>query len=600
MRSLRSLAWIALVLSIGCDGGTTPSDGGQTNDAGPPPRCADPSAQFVFPSPRWESSEGLVVPDQDAAGDAVRAQGWDDEIGAIDAWPRRPTLVLPLDRSATATDATRVHLAVRDGDAWREVDAPFSITLVTDRYVVVQPRDPFAPGVREVLIAFEDGVAGDARVLGACAGADPDPAYASAASEWPSDQTLELAMHLAIADSSAPLAKLRDRLAATPVLDVAASEAVALTELGEDAPSAEMAPHFAPRIVRGQLSLPDYRPAGGGPMTLADDGAPMSVGTTGPAFVVALPATGSAPYPVILYQHGGGGSPTDIFDFGGTLAAAGFAFVAIDLPEHGLRGPAGGGGELDFLDFDSPQHTRENFRQTVADHLAVLAGFDALNATIQTALGVEGALDRSRTFYMGMSLGAVSGSMTTATARGLTASALFVGGAGYPELLRYGLFAVAAQRTLRGGEPRPSVMLAVVETIADASDPLAYAQAAEDRSARPTPILFLQAIGDPLIAAEASDQWARAYGASLARPFDHEALGMTAVDLPASDTFAWTSGGPAATRVLVHNPMVEVQPTARHGALILQGYAEELVARCFSSARDDGSCEVVDTGFASH
>lgn len=540
------------------------------------------------------------MPDADAAGDAVRAQGWESELSAVAAWPRRPTLVLPLDRPSGGVDEARVHVAIGDGSGFTELDAPFTVSVIGDEYIAVQPRDPFPPGVREVLIALEVGVAGDAHVIGACADADPDPAYAAAAADWPGDQALDLAVRLAIADSTAPLASLRERLAATPVLTVTSSEAVALADLGDDAPPPEMAPHFADRIVRGQLALPEYRPAGGGPMTLDDDGAPHAQGTTTPALVIALPATGTAPYPVVLYQHGGGGSPLDVLDFGGALAEAGFAFVAIDLPEHGLRAPTGGGGDLAFLDFDSPEHTRENFRQTVADHLAILSGFDALNDAVSSALGVDVALDRTRTFYMGMSLGAVSGSMTTAVARDLVASALFVGGAGYPELLRYGLFSVAAGGILRGGEPRPTVTLAALETIGDGADPLAYAQAAEDRASRPTPILFLQAIDDPLIAAEASDQWARAYGASLARPFDHEAVGLAEVDLPVSDTFSWPGGGEAATRVLVHNPMAEVQESARHGGLILTDYAEAMVVHCFTTARDDGSCEVIDTGFADH
>jgi hypothetical protein len=251
-----------------------------------------------------------------------------------------------------------------------------------------------------------------------------------------------------------------------------------------------------------------------------------------------------------------------------------------------------GGAELDFLQLDSPLATRENFRQAVADHLAVLNGLAALEATIEAELGVVDALDETRRFYMGMSLGAVSGSMTTASSRGLIASALFVGGAGYPELLTHGLFEVAAARVLRGVEPRPSTMLAILETIADAADPLAYGLAAEDASAR-TPILFLQAVNDPIISHEASEQWARAFGASLARPVDHATEGFTELDLPAQNNFE------GVTRVLVHNPMNEIVPSARHGALILTDYAQAMVTRCFVSARDEGGCEVTDTGFGS-
>ncbi len=238
MPSLRSLSWsLVLVLAIGCGSGPSPADGGlpadsgpSQSDAGPPPRCADPRTTFVFPSPRWETSSGLQVPDADAAGDLIRTLSWEDEVAGVDAWPRRPTLVLPLDRSSDAVDPTRVHLAILDGGNWREQDQPFTVSAVADGYVSIQPRDPFPPDVREVLIAMETGVAGDAHVIGACAGSDPDPAYATAAGDWPGSETLDLVVHLAIADSTAPLAHLRERLASSPVLTVRSSEAAALAD----------------------------------------------------------------------------------------------------------------------------------------------------------------------------------------------------------------------------------------------------------------------------------------------------------------------------------------------------------------------------------
>ena len=592
-RRLAALAALSLGLAASCDGGVTPADAGA--DAGPPLTCADPATRWAFPSPRWEASGGLVVPDQDRAGDAVRSIGWEAELEAVAGWPRRPTWIVPLDREATEADATKVRLAIRESDGWREVDAPFTATLLEGEHLAVQPRDPFPAGAREVLIALEPGVAGQARALGVCDGA---AAHEQAAAEWPGARALELVMRLSIADATLPLSRLRERLAATPALIVREHEAVELTSLGDAAPPAAAAPHFAARIVRGQLELPEYR-AEGGPWTLDADGGPIVQGTTSPGFVVALPSAGAAPYPTVLYQHGGGGSPIEVLQVGGALAEAGFAFVAIDLPEHGLRRPPTGGGELSFLDFESMERTRENFRQTVADHLAVLGGFEALNEAIEAELAIAGALDPARTFYMGLSLGGVSGAITTAVSRGLVASALFVGGGGYPELLRHGLFSVLAARILRGEEPRPTVMLAVVETIGDAGDPLAYAQAAEDRAAAPTPILFLQAVDDALVSAASNDQLARAFGASLARPFHHEVDGLSPVDLPASDTFAWAEGGEAATRVLVHAPMREVPAGQRHGALIALDYAQAMVTHCFRGARDGEPCEIIDTGFAS-
>ncbi|HUS64666.1 MAG TPA: hypothetical protein VMZ28_09005, partial [Kofleriaceae bacterium] len=336
------------------------------------------------------------------------------------------------------------------------------------------------------------------------------------------------------------------------------------------------------RVLRGLLDLPDYRVPGGA-WALAPDGAPAVASTTSPGFVVTLPPTGEPPYPTVLYQHGNGGEPLEVMSQG-ALADAGFAFVAIDLPEFNDRAPADGLDVLSFLDFDSMARTRDNFRQTAADHLAVLAGFDALNDAVATELGVDGALDRSRVFFMGNSLGAVSGGLTTAAARGLSGSALFVGGGGYPELLSQGIIAVLASPALAGSDPRRETALALVETIGDAGDPIALAAGAEEG----LPVLFFQAVDDALVATAASDQMARAYGARLARPFDHAVAGMDEVDLPATG------------RVLVQAPMNEVPVNDRHGLLIVTDYAEEIVEHCFTAAAAGDPCEVIDTGFADH
>ncbi len=586
------------LLLVACDGGGGTDAGPAPTDAGEevPPICADATAVFAFPSPAWIGADGLVVPENDRAGDAVRALDWAAEVATLDAWPLRPTWIVPLDRDAGAIDASRARVAVDDGSGTFEaLDVPVIVENPSPRTLAVTPRDPLPPGTVEAILALAPGVAGEARGLAVCDGGAPHSEQVAAAATIGGE--VDVALRLAIANGAAPLVALSERLAAAPVLVVESAASASVADLGDAAPSAEDAPRFAPSYLAGVLALPEYR-RDGAAIELGADGVPVASGTTRPRFVVVLPATGSAPYPVVLYQHGGGQSPLDVFRIGGDLAAEGFAFVAIDLPEHGNRAGAGGGDDLDFLDFDSPLATRENFRQAASDHLAVLTGLAAIEASIEATLGVSDALDETRRFYLGMSLGAVSGSLTTASARGLVASALFVGGAGYPELMGHGLFAVAASRILRGVEPQPSTMLAVVEAIGDGADPLAYGVAAEDRGAPPMSILFLQAVDDPLISHRASEQLARAFGAVLARPIDHEAPGMTEVDLPVRDTFAWPGGTERATRVLVQSPMTEIPASQRHGALIGTDYMRALVARCFTSARDEGSCEVVDTGFA--
>ncbi|HUS63119.1 MAG TPA: hypothetical protein VMZ28_01205, partial [Kofleriaceae bacterium] len=108
-------------------------------DAGP--SCADPATRWAFPSARFWSNAGLVVPDGDLAGDLVREIGWVDDLEAVTHWPRRPRIVVPLDGEADTADASRVHLAITSSAGWSEVDAPFDAWISIDRgdaYLVLQ------------------------------------------------------------------------------------------------------------------------------------------------------------------------------------------------------------------------------------------------------------------------------------------------------------------------------------------------------------------------------------------------------------------------------------------------------------------------------
>jgi alpha-beta hydrolase superfamily lysophospholipase len=390
---------------------------------------------------------------------------------------------------------------------------------------------------------------------------------------------------------------LDTRLASSPALEVVEAVATSRADLGADAPDDETSAALRFPVASGHLRLPEYR-RGDEPMVLGADGAPEPDGVTEPGFLVVLPARGTAPYPVVLFQHGGGQSPRELFRFAGPLARAGFAFVAIDLPEHGHRAPPGGGSDLSFLDFERPLRTRENFRQAAADHLAVLTGLDALEAGVGGALGVSepDLLDGTRVFYMGLSLGGITGSLTSQVSRELSGAALFVAGAGYPELLQYGLFTAPISRVVRSPQPLPWALLGAVSIALDGADPFAYAQQVDDLAAPPIPVVQLHAIDDPLISDEASEQWARAFGATLVRPWHHEVATLTAADLPHADGFV--RGDARATRAYVQCPMPGVPSAGRHGGLIRTTYAQELVAHCFAGVAQGGACEVIDTGFA--
>jgi dienelactone hydrolase len=577
--------------------------GGDDEVAGAP-LCANPATAVAFPSPAWHQGDNLSPPPGDGAA-AMIAEArpvWLEQMAQLDGWPRLPDIVVPLSGPASGVDAAQLSLFVADADGWRRIeDASFDLRHETDPpSLIARPQLPFAPGSHEVIVGFGAGAATGAQPLAAC-GADgqPHPDYATAAAELPPDAKVELALRIKLARANDMLPALGQTLEGSPVLSVESVEARDLDSFGDAAPPTAAKAVLAATAAAGVLALPDYRGTASA-FDLDADGLPIAAGTTRPGFIVALPATGTAPFPFVLFQHGGGQDKVDFFQLAEPLAAAGFAFVAIDLPVHGNRAGSGGGGDLDFLLFDDPLATRENFRQAVADHMAVLTGIEALNAALAPVLGVSDALDPDRSFYVGLSLGGISGSLTFASSPRLQAGALFVAGAGYSELVSHGVFSVLFNDVLQRPPVASAVVLGALATLLDGADPASYGRHIEDRSQAARPALFMQAIDDTIVSMSTNDRLAGSYGAALALPSHHSVEGMTELSLPASDNFSWDAGGAKATRVLVHNPMAEQTAAERHGALIALDYSQRLVAHCFSTLLASGSCEVIDTDFDAH
>ncbi len=593
-RFTRSLAAAAvLVLAAACSADTgTPSPAAV--DA-----CADATKVFAIPSPAWQQGETLTPP----AGDAVArlldeaVPGFRPALPQLDGWAQRPMFLVPAQGAVSAVDPSRVVMyATSPRGAAAPQPVPFEATIAADgASVTLKGRDPLLTDARDLVLAIPRGAFTGGAPLPAC-GADgrPHPAYAAARAALPAGADLALAIPFRRATTPLALPKLWDRLAARPALTVSRVETKPPASFGV-APGVEA--KLDPRIAVGLLDLPSYVDDAG-VLQLDAEGAPRAIGVTRPGFLVALPATGTGPFPVVLFQHGGGGDKTSALGLAGPLADAGFALVAIDLPHHGDRAKEPGGSGLDFVDIAAPLKTRDNFRQASADHMAVLTGLGALDAALAPLFGGAKVLDPQRAFYMGISLGGITGSLTFASAKTLRGAALFVGGAGFGDMVSGGLFSLLAGGIRSREAPDRDALLVALEALLDGADPLAYAQRVEDRAARPRPVVLFQAVADAVVSARASDQWARAFGASLARPFEHEVTGMPVVALPAKDTFAWAGGAERATRVLVQAPMKEIPPLEHHGALVAQGYAQRMVARCFATVLSTGSCEVVDTGFA--
>lgn len=555
-------------------------------DAGPPPTCADGAEVAVFPTPMWVGADGrLQVPDGDRIAAALESRpSWIAQVSALTGFPRRPTVVVAL---VGEPDVEPEDVRFHDADGV-DLERPAVVRALPAEpggspSLAITPLDPLPAELSEVIVSIAGDALPGSHVLPTCdASGEPHPAHAEAAAavggaEW--------AMRVPLSSVASELPALGAALSTAPALTVAEADAIDHADLGELAPTPDVAALLAPRAVDGVLELPAYQGADG--RFVVEGGVPRAQGVSRVGFTVLLPATGEAPWPVVLYQHGGGQHRHGVAGMAGPLAEAGFALVAIDLPAHGERAPEGAeGGDLDILVFDDPLRTRDNLRQASADHLAVLTGLPALSDAVAAALGLEGPVfDPARAFYTGLSLGAITGSMTFVSATELRASALFVGGGGFGDIVSEGFFALLLSDALPGCCAIRGAVLALIATHLAGADPLSYAGLAPaDR-----PALFFEAMMDPVVNNAATEQWARAFGASLVRPAQRPVDGMEEVDLP-------HTGEP--TRALVQCPMADVATVARHGALLPADYTQDIVAHCFTGVRDGSGCEVIDSGFA--
>ncbi len=216
------------------------------------------------------------------------------------------------------------------------------------------------------------------------------------------------------------------------------------------------------------------------------------------------PATG---WPVVIFQHGITRNRTDMFAIAGTLAAQGFAVVAIDLPLHGLTdkanpfyigntpfaalgarertfdidlqnnttGAPGPDGVIDpsgsyFINLSSLLTSRDNLREGAADLLE-------LSHSVQTLPGV----DATRISFVGQSLGSIVGTVFLAVDPNVHTGVLNVPGGGIARLLdaspTFGpsIHAGLAAAGLVQGTPAYDSYFVATQTVVDSGDPINFA-----------------------------------------------------------------------------------------------------------------------------
>ena len=239
---------------------------------------------------------------------------------------------------------------------------------------------------------------------------------------------------------------------------------------------------------------------------------PKATGTQTVPLLMTLPNAASgktkpaAGWPLVIFQHGITRNRTDMFAVAGTLAAQGFAVVAIDLPLHGLTstsnpfyvgntpfgaiahertfdldlsnnttGAPGPDGAIDssgsyFINLTSLLTSRDNLRQGVADVMQ-------LAHAASTLPNVDG----SQTRFVGQSLGSITGTMVMAVDPTIKSAVLNVPGGGIARLLdaspAFGprIHAGLAAAGLVQGTPSYDAYFAATQTVIESGDPINYA-----------------------------------------------------------------------------------------------------------------------------
>lgn len=243
------------------------------------------------------------------------------------------------------------------------------------------------------------------------------------------------------------------------------------------------------------------------------------------------PASG---WPVVIYQHGITRDRTDAFAVAGTLAAQGFAVIAIDAPLHGITNPAnplniantpfaaagarertfnvdyinndtsapGPDGVIDasgahFINLSSLLTSRDNIRQAAAD-LLVLAKAIPTMGHAPTSVSFDGA----RISFVGQSLGGIIGTVFMSVQPDVQTALLNVPGGGIARMLeasptfgpriRAGL---AANAGLQPNTPDYDSFFGAAQTVIDSADPVNFANSANTSLLATKRLLLQEVVG---------------------------------------------------------------------------------------------------------
>lgn len=278
----------------------------------------------------------------------------------------------------------------------------------------------------------------------------------------------------------------------------------------------------------------------GGGFLWEQDGAPIPQRRERIPVAISLPNDeGDIPsegWPVVLHQHGTGGDRWSHLTGGPlrpglALGRRGFLSIGIPQPIHDERWPerTSTGIELYSFNYLNPESGRSMFRQGAVD-LASLLRF------VQEQMGEGGALasahpdlriDPQRIYFLGHSQGGLTGALALPFLDDIRAWVLSGAGGGTAMTMmqREDPFVIRDTLYIAAGSPEGAVftddhpLFALVQMMAETTDPLVYAPLWNSEGTAPRSILLTEGLFDAQTPADTAEALACAGGLPLVEPW---------------------------------------------------------------------------------